>query len=119
MEWGQIEVTAHRLGWSHEGCTPHEFSLLGQVGQESHWRPAVVEVAALGPVTFRLVPGFDESQVLRCLVFRIVLFRSTALLPNLLPQAQGNTEEEGGVQTDSWLRATLWRHLEAPLAISR
>jgi hypothetical protein len=34
---------------------------------------------------FCLVPRCDESQILRCVVFRIVPFWSAALLPFLLP----------------------------------
>jgi hypothetical protein len=87
---GHIGVKAHTLGWSHRACNPHEFRILGRVGQESHRRPAVLEVAALRSVAFRLVPLFDESQILGCVVFHIVPARSTALLPNLLTQAYGN-----------------------------
>jgi hypothetical protein len=35
------------------GSTPHEFKARGQVGQESHLHPAVVEPAALRSAAFR------------------------------------------------------------------
>jgi hypothetical protein len=47
--WGQIEVNAHPLCWGHRACGPHEFRILGQVEQESHRRPAVLEHLARCP----------------------------------------------------------------------
>src|SRR5262245_35199801 len=40
---GSTAVKALNMGCAPSGCNPHEFRLQGQVGQESHRRPAVVE----------------------------------------------------------------------------
>ena len=53
MKLGSHRGTAHALCCDHEASYPHEFRAEGQVGQESHRRPAVVEPAALRSGTFR------------------------------------------------------------------
>ena len=47
--WDQIGVNACTLCFRVRGSKPHEFRLPGQVGQESHRHPAVLEHAAQCP----------------------------------------------------------------------
>jgi hypothetical protein len=59
----------------------------GQVGQESNWQPAVLEIAAACSISFHQVSLCAAFHHLAGLVFQSVPFRSTALLPKVLPQA--------------------------------
>jgi hypothetical protein len=43
LELRSSGVKAWKLGWSKGACGPHEFRVVGQVGQESNRRPAVLE----------------------------------------------------------------------------
>jgi len=61
MKLGSNRGTAHALCCDHEASYPHEFRAEGQVGQESHRRPAVVEPAALRSGTFTEVHEHPEN----------------------------------------------------------
>src|SRR5262245_35758507 len=65
-----------KTGCTACGCSPYKFRILkGQVGQESHRRPAVVEVAALCPRQSYTVPESSGTQRFHC---RTVPYRPVA-----------------------------------------
>jgi len=62
---GQIVVNARTWSWGPRGSNPNELRIQGQVGQESHPHPAVLEPAAVctGTYTSTLEMGhFDRPK---------------------------------------------------------
>jgi len=84
MHWGQLRVNARALRESHKARNPHEFRLLGQVGQESNLQPAVLEKAASHSPASDLVSPVVRGQNLSPFSSQAVCARMSLLLSKVL-----------------------------------